>query len=68
MIMCVINDAKSLFTDTDCLVYEINSENVYEQCFRDGELFDFSGYAVDSQHYYSTNKKVLSKMKDEFNG
>ena len=31
---CVCNkyDGKFLFTDTDSLVYEINSEDVYEQC------------------------------------
>ena len=27
-------------------VYEINSEDVYEQYFKDRELFDFSGYPV----------------------
>ena len=61
-------DAKLLFTDTDSLVYEINSENVYEQCFKDRRLFDFSGYSIDSKYYDSANKKVLGKMKDEFNG
>ena len=35
-------DAKLLFTDTDSLVYEINSKDVYEQCFKDRRLFDFS--------------------------
>ena len=68
MIMCVINDVKLLFTDTDTLVYEINNEDVYEQSFKDRELFDFSGYPIDSKHYDSINKKVLGKMKDEFNG
>ena len=34
------NDVKLLFTDTDSLVYEIKGENVYEQCFKDKELFD----------------------------
>ena len=31
-------------------------------------MFDFSGYPIDSKYYDSTNKKVLGKMKDEFNG
>ena len=60
--------AKLLFTDTDSLVYKIKNNNVYEQCFKDKELFDFSGYPKDSKYYDSSNKEVLSKMKDEFNG
>ena len=66
--MCNKYDAKLSFTDTDSLVYEINSEDVYGQCFEDRGLFDFSGYPIDSKYYDSTNKKVLGKMKDEFNG
>ena len=66
--VCNKYDAKLLFTDTDGLVYEIDSEDVYEQCFKDRGLFDFSGYPIDSKYYESTNKKVLGKMKDEFNG
>ena len=61
-------DAKLLFTDTDSLGYEIRGGNVYEQCFRDKHLFDFSGYSKDSVHYDDSNKKLLDKMKDEFNG
>ena len=60
-------DAKFLFTDTDSLVYEINSKDVYEQCFKDRGLFDFRGDPIDSKYYDSTNKKVIGKMKDEFN-
>ena len=69
MNMCVINFiAKLLFTDTDSLVYEIKDKDVYEECFKDKKLFDFSGYPIDSKYYDSANKKVLGKMKDEFNG
>ena len=45
----------------------MNSKNVYGQCFKDKRLFDFSGYPVDSKYYDNSNKKVLGKMKDEFN-
>ena len=41
-------NARLLFTDTDSLVYEIRGGNVYEQCFKDRGLFDFSGYSKDS--------------------
>ena len=61
-------NAKLLFTDTDSLVYEIRGGNVYEQCFKDRELFDFSGYSKDSIYFDDSNKKILGKMKDEFNG
>ena len=55
--VCIKYDAKLLFTDTDSLVYETNSEDVYEQYFKDRELFDFSGYPIDSKYYDSTSKK-----------
>ena len=61
-------DARLLFTDTDSLVYEIRSGNVYEQCFKDKHLFDFSGYPKNSVYFHDRNKKKLGKMKDKFNG
>ena len=60
-------NARLLFTDNDSLVYEIKDKNVYEQCFKDKKLFDFSIYSKDSVYYDSSNKKVLDKLKDEFN-
>ena len=45
--VCNKYDAKLLFTYTENLVYEINSEDVYKQCFKDRELFDFSGYPIE---------------------
>ena len=38
------NNSKILFTNTDNLMYEIKSENVYEEFSNDKELFDFSYY------------------------
>ena len=60
-------DIKLLFTDTDSLVYEIRGGNVYEQCFKDNHSFDFSGYPKDSKYFDDSNKKIVGKMKDEFN-
>ena len=37
-------DAKWLFTDTDRLVYEIKTKDVYEDFYEDKNLFDFSDY------------------------
>ena len=67
-VLKTFNNVKLLFTDTDSLVYEIRGGNVYEQCFKDRKLFDFSGYSKDSIYYCDRNKKKLGKMKDEFNG
>ena len=46
--VCNNFDARLLFTDTDSLVYEIKSDSVYEECFRDIDLFGFGGYPKDS--------------------
>ena len=59
------DNVKLLFTDTDSLVYEIKNRNVFDQCFKDKELFDFSGYDKNSIYYDVSNKKKLGKMKDE---
>ena len=59
-------DAKLLFTDTDNLVYEIKTEDVYEDFYEDKILFDFSDYQSDSMELHSkffdpVNKKLLAK-------
>ena len=56
---------KFLFTDTDSLVYGIKNGSVYDQCFKNKYLFDFSGYPKSSGYHDSSNKKVLGKVKDE---
>ena len=67
---CIKNKfhAKLLFTDTDSLVYEIKTEDVYEDFYGDKNLFDFSDYSLNSKFFDQTNKKVIGKMKDEFRG
>ena len=67
-VLRTFNDAKLLFTDAGSLVYEIRDGNVYQQCFKDKKLFDFSGYSKYSVYYDDSNKKVLGKMKDKFDG
>ena len=61
-------DAKLLFTDTDSLVYEIKTEDVFEDFYEDKKLFDFSDHSLDSKFFDPINKKVIGKMKDEFKG
>ena len=61
-------DAELLFTDTDSLAYELKSVDVCKEFFQYKHLFDFSNYPKDSKFLDETNKKVIGKMKDEFDG
>ena len=59
------NKSKLLFTETDSLMHEIKTEDVYEDFSSDKEMFDFSNYTIKSKYYDNSNKLVISKMKDE---
>ena len=61
-------NAELLFTDTESLVYEIKSENIYEEFFKQKDLFDFSNYSKDSEFFDDANKKIIGKTNDEFGG
>ena len=61
-------DVNLLFTDTDSLAYEIETEDVYEDFYKDNDLFDFSDYSQDANFFDPVNKKVIGKMKDESKG
>ena len=67
-VLKTFDDVKLLFTDTDSLVYEIKNGKVYDQCFKDKHLFNFSEYPRDSIYFGGSNKNVLRKKKDELNG
>ena len=55
------------FTDTDSLVYQIQTVNVYQDFYVNKPLFDFSGYEKESPFYNDENKKVIGKMMDKLN-
>jgi hypothetical protein len=57
-----------LFTDTDSLVYEIETEDVYKDMVESSNRFDLSNYSKDSEFYNATNQMVVGKMKDEAEG
>ena len=59
-------NTKVMFPDTDSSVYEIKRGNVYDDFYEDKNLCDFSGYLRDSNFFDPVNKKVISRMKDEF--
>ena len=57
-----------MFTDTDSLCYAIKTDDVYEDLYKDRELFDNSDYSKESKFYFDENKKVIGKFKDEAAG
>ena len=57
--------AKLLFTDTDSLTYEIETEDVYQDFWKNTDKFDYSEYNEKSQYFDKTSKKVIGKFKDE---
>ena len=62
------NNSRLLFTDTDSLMYEIKTEDVYEDFSNGKEMFDFSNYSPKSKYYDNSNKLVVDKMKAETAG
>ena len=56
------------FTDTDSLIYEIKTEEVYKDFSNDKEMLDFSDYSTKSKYYDNSKKLVVGKMKDEIVG
>ena len=57
-----------MFTDTDSFVYEIKTEDVYEDFYEDKNLFNYGDYPLNSKFCDPVNKKVVGKIKDEFKG
>ena len=46
-------------------MYEIKTEDVYEDFSSNREMFDFSNYLTKSKYYDDSNKLVTAKMKDK---
>ena len=57
-----------IYTDTDSLLLNIQTEDVYKDMKEDSWLYDTSKYRKDNPLYLARNKKVLGKMKDECGG
>ena len=56
------NKSKILFTGTDSLIYEIQTEDVYKDFSNDKEMFDFSNHLTKSKYHDDPNKLVIGKM------
>lgn len=62
------DNVKLLFTDTDSLVYQIKTNDVYEDMKNNSVYFDMSEYPEGHKCKDNTNKKVVGKFKDEYKG
>ena len=57
-----------VYTDTDSLMLDIQTEDVYKDMKEHSWLYDTSNYPKDNPPHNNRNKKVLGKMKDECGG
>jgi hypothetical protein len=65
------HQSKLLFTDTDSLLYDIKTDDVYKDFSEIGKMddcFDNPDYPNNSPYYFNHNKKVIGKFKDEAGG
>lgn len=60
------NDVYLLYTDTDSLILEIFTSNVYEDIKENIDVFDTSNYPLDNIHGIPRGVPVLGRMKDEY--
>ena len=57
-----------LCTDTDSLMYRIETKDLYADMLKNLDWYDTSEYPSNHPCYSSKNKRVPGKMKDELNG
>ena len=54
-----------LLADTDILMCKIETENIYEEFYKDKQLLDFSNYQKNPRYYDDSNNLVVVGMKYE---
>ena len=62
----ILNKICVAFHETKTLVYEVKTNDIYEDFYENENLFEFSNYPQDLKFFDPVNKKVIGKMKDEF--
>ncbi|BFZ23189.1 hypothetical protein BsWGS_26228 [Bradybaena similaris] len=62
------NKAQLCYTDTDSLLFHVETDDIYADMKKNAEWYDFSDYSKDHPNYSTENKKVPGKFKDECNG
>ena len=58
---------KLCFTDTDSLLYEIQTDNIYKDMQSTIHDYDFSDYPTEHFLHNNNHKKEIGKFKDELN-
>ena len=64
-------DVQLLFTDTDSLMYEVKTDDVYQDMVDRSELFDMSNFDVSNPYYrpeFQRNKAQVELLKDKAGG
>ena len=61
-------DNEVLYSDTDSLVLNIYTEDLYKELENIKDELDTSDYPKDHPLYSDENKKVVGKFKDELGG
>jgi len=59
------NKASLLYTDTDSLLFQVETDDVYADMKANTTQYDFSDYPRDHPNHSIENKKVVGKFKDE---
>ncbi|XP_030757229.1 uncharacterized protein LOC115883085 [Sitophilus oryzae] len=62
------NKASLLYTDTDSLILQIQTDNFYDDMRENLDRFDTSNYWQNNPHNIPVNSSVLGRMKDEYAG
>ena len=58
--------AKLLFTDTDSLMYEIETEDAYSDMWHDRDQYDLASYPTSNSFYDASNNKVCHLFSSVF--
>ena len=58
------NNSRLLFADADSLMYDIRTEDVYEDFSNDKEMSGLSNYSTKSKYYNDSNKLVIGKIDE----
>jgi hypothetical protein len=62
------NNMCLLYTDTDSLLMQIETDDVYKDIAQHIDLYDTSNYSKNHYLHSTTNQKTIGKMKDECAG